>query len=371
MSWRLLLPAVLVTARHATGRPILLEQPPLLSPLPPLFDDPATNPCASSYYYHPPPPPSTSYSWTNSDSPLTRLLRTTILTLVHGFCALHLRFNTVHTHNLASLQQLILHRPAGTALLTLSNHTSTFDDPYIVTTLLPLTALLTPHGRHSWCAEDVCFKRTWYGPFFRLGRVFPIHRGGGAGGGLYQAGMREALSYMAEGGWMHVSPPHIRTPHLTPHNTHTARHSHWIVPDCVCGEQVFPEGKCWPGVGLQPLRWGAAKLLVDTLSAGVDVRVVPVIHSGMEDVLPLYTYVPRVGRDVWVEVGDVVEVRRCVEAWRVRERAVLSAGVGAWGDPWPAREEDLYVQVNALLFDAMRRTEQKLRARMEAAKTAS
>ena len=76
-----------------------------------------------------------SYSWTNFDTPLTRLLRSTILTLVHGLCALHLRLNNLHTHNLPALHSAILHRPPGTALLTLSNHTSTLDDPYIVTAL--------------------------------------------------------------------------------------------------------------------------------------------------------------------------------------------------------------------------------------------
>ena len=204
MSWRLLLPALLVTARHATtARTTQLDQPPPQPPpLPPLSNDPATNPCASSYYNHPLPPPSTSYSWTNADSRLTRILRTAILTLVHGLCALHQQLNTVHTHNLPALQHLILHRPPHTALLTLSNHTSTLDDPYIITALIPLPTLLSPLSRHAWCADDVCFKRAAYGPFFRLGRIFPVRRFGGAG--LYQPGMEEALSYMVEGGWMHV-----------------------------------------------------------------------------------------------------------------------------------------------------------------------
>ena len=381
MSWRLLLPAILVTARHATARANPLDQPleqPQSPSYPPPSNDPATNPCASSYYYHTLPPPSTSYSWTNSDTSLTRLLRTTILTLVHGFCALHQRLNTIHTHNLPALQHLILHRPPTTALLTLSNHTSTLDDPYIITTLLPLTTLLSPHIRHSWCAEDVCFKRGVYVPCFRLGRIFPIRRGGG----LYQAGVSEALSYMVEGGWMHVSTGnrihashHRRTQHSS-ENRHTGCTPIPVLVSSLCNSccavlsQVFPEGKCWPGVGLQRLKWGAAKLLVDTLSLGINVIVVPVIHGGMEDVLPLYTYVPRVGRDVWVEVGEVVDVCGCVEEWRARERLVLSAGGGAWGDPWPEREEELYVAVNSLLEAAMRRTEQQLKKRMEAAKAA-
>lgn len=87
--------------------------------------------------------------------------------------------------------------------------------------------------------------------------------------------------------------------------------------------------------------------------------------------MPLGSWVPRVGCDVWVEVGEVVDVSRVVAAWRLRERAVVESGGGGWGDPWPVREEDLYVEVNAVLQTAMRRTEQKLKARMEAAKDAA
>ena len=208
MSWRLLLPALLLTARHTAtthSNPIPTNNNPTPTTLSPLANNPSTNPCASSYYYHPPPPPSTSYHWSNSPTLLTTLLRTTILTLVHGFCALHLRLaTTLHTHNLPALQQLVLSRPPGHALLTVSNHTSTLDDPYVITALLPFTELLSPRLRHSWCAADICFRREWYVPFFRLGRIFPVQRGGG----LYQTGMTEALSYLVEGGWMHVSHTH-------------------------------------------------------------------------------------------------------------------------------------------------------------------
>ena len=128
--------------------------------------------------------------------------------------------------------------------------------------------------------------------------------------------------------------------------------------------QIFPEGKCNPGIGLQRFRWGTAKLLVDTLALGIPVIVVPVIHAGMERVLPLHTYVPRVGCDVWVEIGEAVDVSGVVARWRAEERVVLEAGVGAWGDPWPVREEQLYVVVNEVVEAAMRRTEQRLKERM-------
>ncbi len=218
MSFRPLLPALLITARHATVPTVHYNAPSPASAVTPTTTaqpsgDPApddSNPFASSYYHHPPPEPSASYHWTNNtSSTLTALLRTAVLLVVHGLCSLHQRLaTTLHIHNAASLQALVCGRPHNTALLTLSNHTSTLDDPYILTALLPLREQLGAAGRHSWCAADVCFSRgDAVGAVFRLGRVFPVWRGGG----LHQLGMDEALSYMAEGGWVHVSVTHTHT----------------------------------------------------------------------------------------------------------------------------------------------------------------
>ena len=131
------------------------------------------------------------------------------------------------------------------------------------------------------------------------------------------------------------------------------REGHWL--------HIFPEGRCWPhSVPPQPLRWGAGKLVVDCLALGVDVRVVVWMHAGMERVLPLGGWVPRVGQEVWVMVGrEEVDVRGVVERWRRMERANMG-----WGDPWPPPEEELYKEVTQAMEMAMQKTGEELRRRI-------
>jgi len=205
------------------------------------------------------------------------------------------------------------------------NHTSTIDDPYIISAVTPWHILTHPSlSRWSWCAEELCFLTPPRCTLFRLGKILPIIRGRG----LYQPGMTEALSHLYEGDWLHV----------------------------------FPEGRCCPHSALNPhpLRWGAAKLVVQALALGREVRVVPVMHVGMEAVMPIGGRVPRVGRDVWVLVGEEVEVRGVVERWRMGERA--NEG---WGDPWPMREEELYRELSGLMEAAMRKTGAELKRRLK------
>ena len=89
-------------------------------------------------------------------------------------------------------------------------------------------------------------------------------------------------------------------------------------------EQIFPEGKCHPGKAMQPFRWGAAALLVASLAhtaqSAQPTLVVPIVHAGMERVLPLHSWLPRVGCEVWVEVGDAVDVSGVVARWRAADR---------------------------------------------------
>ena len=305
MSWRLLLPLAVLHSQHTAPPP------------PPLLD------LSSSYYPQSIPPPSSSFPYSDSSSPLIRLFRRLTLTLVHGSCVLHQRFNSIRVLNPTALHDL-LHRPPHVALLTLSNHVSTIDDPWVLSAITPWPVLTHPTlSRWSWCTEDICFLTPPRCVAFRLGKIPPIHRGAG----LYQEGMTEALSHLYEGEWLHI----------------------------------FPEGRCCPhmGMGPQPLKWGAAKLVVQALGLGREVRVLPIMHAGMEEVLPLKGRVPRVGKEVWVCVGEEVDVRGIVERWRQRERE--NEG---WGDPWPPREEELYEDITRHFEAAMRKTGEELSRRI-------
>ena len=251
-----------------------------------------------------------------------------MLTLVHGSCSLHQRLSRLHCFE---LQRLHAHLPssASAPVLTVSNHASTIDDPWLITAVAPLPLLLSPLScRFSWCTAEICFSSPLRVHAFRLGHIFPIVRGAG----LRQQGMTEALGHLCEGHWLHV----------------------------------FPEGRCWPGLAprIASIRWGAAKLIVDAYALGVRPVVVPFVHCGMEAVLPLHSWLPRLGQDVWLQVGKEVQgIEEVIRLWREGERA--NAG---WGDPWPRREEDLYAEIAVMLRQAMEATGEELRLNMAAAR---
>ena len=345
MSWRWLIPLAAIhithpSPLHSTPSTTLPEPDPLpLSPTQP--PSPPLPDFSSSYYPHLPPPPSSTFPLSSPSSPLSLLLRLLTLHLVHGLCSLHLRFTHLHLLPPTGLSSH-LPRPPHTALLTLSNHSSTIDDPYLITALTPyatLTSPLTPPAlsRWSWCTTSICFTSPFRSTLFRLGRILPITRGAG----IHQPHMLEALAHLVDGHWLHV----------------------------------FPQGRCVPYAewgeegeegeeGGEGLKWGAAKLVVDLLALGGDVNVVVWMHEGMEGVMPLraagWGGLPRVGKEVWVMVGEEeVEVKGVVERWRRMERANMG-----WGDPWPPPEEELYKEVAQVMEAAMRKTGRQLRRRV-------
>ncbi|KAJ7298370.1 hypothetical protein O6H91_Y001600 [Diphasiastrum complanatum] len=95
-------------------------------------------------------------------------------------------------------------------------------------------------------AEDICFTNPIYSYFFRLGKCIPITRGAG----IYQPQMNEALDRMNDGEWLHT----------------------------------FPEGKVYQGPEpIRRLKWGVGSLIA---RAAVPTIVLPIAHSGFENVMP-------------------------------------------------------------------------------------
>ena len=94
----------------------------------------------------------------------------------------------------------------GRGLLTVSNHTSTLDDPALFAAALPLSLFATDHvsGAMRWalCARDVCFKGPALSRFFLSGKTLPVDRGAGA----LQPSTLAAGAALAAGGWVHVFP---------------------------------------------------------------------------------------------------------------------------------------------------------------------
>ena len=107
------------------------------------------------------------------------LLRSLVLAGVGGACRLFLhgasRTRVEGGQHLAAA----LERPAGQALITVSNHVGSIDDPLITAALVPPKYLLRPRAlRWTMCATDRCFKSAALTPFFRAAKVrgpWPAH----------------------------------------------------------------------------------------------------------------------------------------------------------------------------------------------------
>lgn len=131
--------------------------------------------------------------------------------------------NNTTVHNADTLLRLVRSRPPGVPLVTVSNHMSTMDDPFLWGFKgFPITDAKL--SRWALAAEDICFKSSMLSYFFRLGKVnclswfdfglvldsdmvsctgkcIPITRGGG----IYQEHMNEALERLSEGEWVITS----------------------------------------------------------------------------------------------------------------------------------------------------------------------
>lgn len=183
--------------------------------------------------------------WSARSSHLAGIPRRVVFTTVGTLSKLVTSFlNNTHVHNLDTLLQLVRDRPPGTALLTVSNHACTIDDPLMWGIKgFPMDPKL---ARWTLTAKDICFTNPVFSYFFRLGKCIPITRGAG----IYQPHMNEALERLNDGDWLHT----------------------------------FPEGKISQENGpIGRLKWGTASLIA---RATVPPIVLPVCHSGFEKVMP-------------------------------------------------------------------------------------
>ncbi|SPT20221.1 unnamed protein product [Triticum aestivum] len=180
--------------------------------------------------------------------------------------------NTTTVHNADALHRLVSSRPPGTPLLTVSNHMSTIDDPFMWGFKgFPITD--SKLARWVLTAEDICFRNVFMSYMFRLGKCVPITRGAG----IYQDHMNEALEVLGTGGWLHS----------------------------------FPEGKvAQDHQPIRRLKWGTASLIV---RAPVTPIVLPIVHTGFEKVMPEKSFfgrrppLPLCGKEIQIIVGEPVD----------------------------------------------------------------
>ncbi len=200
--------------------------------------------------------------------------------------------NSSTFHNVEALRAAVDDASSASSggLITVSNHASTLDDPFLFCAMLPLSFFFTEHVhervRWSICAREMCYKSKLLGQFFKSGKTLPVERGKG----LYQPVMGVVARAVARGEWVHVFPE---------------------------GKIVFNDGKG----KVRDLKWGVGKLVCDSylLSGRVPV-VLPFHHTGMSSVLGKGERVPSVGGRVEVRVGERIELADLVALCRKDEQ---------------------------------------------------
>ena len=154
-------------------------------------------------------------------------------------------------------------RPRG--LLSFSNHVSLFDDPFLISCLGEL------HYRNiRWIPADHInfFGNAAKGWLFSCGKCIPIIRGGG----LDQPGFAFLRERLLDGDWVHIFPEGGRTRDRT------------------------------EGLKL-PFKSGIGRLMVEARP-----KVLPFVHRGMSQVLPIGARLPRSGHEVRVRFGQATQV---------------------------------------------------------------
>ncbi|ONI04415.1 hypothetical protein PRUPE_6G320700 [Prunus persica] len=193
--------------------------------------------------------------------------------------------------------------------IQVSNHVASMDDPLVLAALLPRHVLLDAQNlRWTLCATDRCFANPATSAFFRSVRVLPVSRGDG----IYQKGMDTAISKLNQGGWVHIFPE---------------------------GSRSRDGGKT-----MGSSKRGVGRLVLDADNIPM---VVPFVHSGMQDIMPIGASIPRIGKTVTVVIGDPIyfdDLLNCEGAKHVSRGKLYDAVSSRIGH----RLRELKVQVDKL-----------------------
>lgn len=206
-----------------------------------------------------------------------------VITLSRTFLLSCGRFDIRRDDNYEAFLQAALRRPAGTALITISNHRSMFDDPAVLSSLLPFIHAVQPrYLRFNVCSQEICFNPNLPGAvhaFFGAGKSLPIWRGGG----INQRLLLDYTRHAAAGEWCHLFP------------------EGGVWQDSVIGGRLNKSGAVAlpssitassgadgrgevPVPAVNRLKWGIGKVIAHCPTAPV---VVPFFHSGMQTVIPM------------------------------------------------------------------------------------
>ncbi|ERN02214.1 tafazzin isoform X1 [Amborella trichopoda] len=204
------------------------------------------------------------------DSAVTHMLRAVAVPVLGNMCYVFMHgLNCIQIYGAEKLHKALTQRSIDQSLITVSNHVAAVDDPFVIASLLPPSVLLDARSlRWTLCATDRCFRNPMTSAFFRAVKVLPLTRGEG----VYQMGMDMALSKLNRGEWVHIFPE---------------------------GSRSRDGGKT-----MGSSKRGIGRLVMDANKMPL---VVPFVHTGMQEIMPVGTSIPKVGKQVTVLVGDPIE----------------------------------------------------------------
>lgn len=217
------------------------------------------------------------------------------VTVTRSFLVLGGKFNVVMDDNYQFFLDNAISRDKNQSLITISNHRSMFDDPSILSSLLPYWYNVQPkYLRWNVCSQEFCFNNkipSLFQAYIGAGKTLPIWRGGG----INQKLLWDFATKVAQGEWCHI----------------------------------FPEGGVWQGktIGgrsngkekeIGKLKWGIGKLIAH---APVSPIVIPFFHMGMETVIPQNQKtrlteglpIPRPGHNVTLRFGPQIHFNDLIE----------------------------------------------------------
>ncbi|CAM6120598.1 unnamed protein product [Calypogeia fissa] len=208
------------------------------------------------------------------DSAFLKTMQAVAVPLIGNACHIFMHgLNSTEVYGAEKMQAAVFNRRPGQPLITVSNHTAAVDDPFVISSVLPAHQLLNASNlRWTLCATEKCFSSPAMSAFFRSVKVLPLTKGHG----VFQEGMEVALTKLNRGEWVHI----------------------------------FPEGSRSRDANLQFFKRGVGRLVLDADNLPL---VIPFIHKGMNDVMPIGQKMFSTGKKVTILVGDPIYVEDLVK----------------------------------------------------------
>ncbi|TQD76272.1 hypothetical protein C1H46_038190 [Malus baccata] len=137
--------------------------------------------------------------WAARSNHMGNILKKMAITTVGGLAKVVVSLlNSTTIHNSNTLLHLVRSRPNEVPFITVSNHMSTMDNPFLCG-FKGFPSTDANLARWVLVIRDICFKNSVFSYFFRLGKCIPITWGGG----IYQEHMNETLERLSECSWLH------------------------------------------------------------------------------------------------------------------------------------------------------------------------